>query len=464
MDETADALVEFAAGVRFDELGDRAVHAVRRVLVDSVGCAVAATREPHILALQQLAAGYGGDIASVMGASVRTTADLAAFVNGAMIRCLDFNDDYFGGSGDLGPHPSDNLGGVLAAAESVGADGRSVVEGVVVAYEVVCQLIDSVRPLGRSRTWDYTVLHAAGTALAAGRIFGLDRDQLHDALGLAVVPNVALNQTRHGELSQWKGLAGPYASKAGLFAAALAGAGVRGPREPFAGRAGLSAHLNNPFEVGPFGGGDRPYKVEGVCLKSLPIRYTNQMPTWIAIELHSQLRDEIASGAIESVAVYGLARDVVTRETFPHQWEPKTRDTADHSLPYLVAAALVDGAITEQTFSPQRFGDPALRELMSRIEFRDDERYTAAFPATLTGRLEVLLTSGRTMSAERSNPLGHTANPMSDAQIEGKFLGQVDGILSPDGSRALLDRLWSVEEEASMTLLIAATNTQAAAA
>jgi 2-methylcitrate dehydratase len=454
MDETADALVEFAASVEFDALPVRTTHAVSRVLVDSLGCAVASLNEPHVIALHRLAEAYPGQ-ASVVGTSVRTTADFAAFVNGAMVRCLDFNDDYFGGSGDLGPHPSDNIGGVLAAAESVGADGRAVVEGVVVAYEVVCQLIDQVRPLGRSRTWDYTVFHAAATALAAGRVFGLERARLHDALSLAVVPNLALNQTRNGELSPWKGLAGPYASKAGLFAAVLARAGVAGPREPFAGKAGLSAHLGNPFEVEPFGDSDRPYKVESVCLKSLPVRYTNQMPTLIACELHQQLRE--SGDPIESVVVFGLARDVVTRQTFPHQWEPTTRETADHSLPYLVAVGLVDGAISDLTFAAQRFGDPGVRALMARIEFRDDPRYTAAFPGTLMGRIELRLGSGRVLSLERSNPLGHFANPMTDEQIEEKFLGLVDGVLSAQASRALLDRLWAVPTEGSVTSLLAGT-------
>jgi 2-methylcitrate dehydratase len=464
MDETAGALVAFTASVRFDALPPSAVHAARRVLVDSVGCAVAAAREPTIIGLQQLAQGFAGRT-GLLCADVGTTPDMAAFVNGAMVRWKDFNDDYFGGSGDLGPHPSDNLGGILAAAELAGADGRGIVEGVIVAYEVVCQLIDQVQPLGRKRTWDYTVFHAAATALAAGRLLGLTRDQLSDALSLAVVPNLALNQTRNGELSQWKGLAGPYASRAGLFAALLARAGIAGPPEPFAGRAGLAAHLGNPFPAGPLPGQnqgqnhgqDQPYKVESICVKSLPVRYTNQLPTQIALELHPRLAGELAAGAVESVTVYGLARDVVTREAFPHQWAPSSRETADHSLPYLVAAALVDGSITEQTFSPERYGDPGLRELMLRIEFRGDPRYTAAFPGHQRGRIEVALSSGQVVTLEQSDPLGHPANPMSDDQLTAKFLGQTAGILPDAAAQGLLDRLWALEKQPSAGELLTAT-------
>jgi 2-methylcitrate dehydratase len=465
MDEAADALVGFTASVRFDALPPSAVHAARRVLVDSVGCAVAAAREPTIVGLQQLAQSFAGQT-GLLCANVRTTPDMAAFVNGAMVRWKDFNDDYFGGSGDLGPHPSDNLGGILAAAELAGADGRGIVEGVIVAYEVVCQLIDQVQPLGRKRTWDYTVFHAAATALAAGRLLGLTRDQLSDALSLAVVPNLALNQTRNGELSQWKGLAGPYASRAGLFAALLARAGIAGPPEPFAGRAGLAAHLANPFPAGPLPGQshgqnhgqDHPYKVESICVKSLPVRYTNQLPTQIALALHPRLAGELAASAVESVTVYGLARDVVTREAFPHQWAPSSRETADHSLPYLVAAALVDGSITEQTFSAERYADPGLRELMLRIEFRGDPRYTAAFPGHQRGRIEVALSSGQVVALEQSDPLGHPANPMSDDQLTAKFLGQTEGILPDAAAQGLLDRLWALEKQPSAGELLAATH------
>ncbi|HEY4700335.1 MAG TPA: hypothetical protein VIH64_00515, partial [Streptosporangiaceae bacterium] len=168
-------------------------------------------------------------------------------------------------------------------------------------------------------------------------------------------------------------------------------------------------------------------------------------------------RGELEAGTVESVVVYGLARDVVTREAFPHQWAPSSRETADHSLPYLVAAALADGGITEHTFSPQRYQDPGLRALMLRIEFRDDPAYTAAFPGHLRGRIEVALNSGQVVRLERSDPLGHHANPMSDDQLTSKFLGQTRGILPDAAAQALLDRLWTLEKQPSVRELLSAT-------
>jgi 2-methylcitrate dehydratase len=461
VDVTADRLVGFAAGLRFEDLPARTVHAVKRCVVDAVGCALAAFPRPEIASLRALAARHRADApATLFGTRVRTTPELAGFVNGCMVRCLDFNDDYFGGSGDLGPHPSDNLGGVLAAAESAGRDGRALVEGVVIAYETVGQIVDQLRAPGRDRTWDYTVLHAAGTALGAGRVLGLSPGELRHALGLAVVANVGLYQTRSGELSHWKGFAGPHASRGGLVAAQLAAAGVTGPAEPFEGRAGLCRHLDNPFDLGPFGDATTPYKVESTYVKALPVRYTNQLAIWIALEL----RDQVAPDEIGSIVVHGLARDVVTRERHPELWEPGSRETADHSAPYLIAAALVDGEISGRTFTAERYRDPAVLALAARISFAADPEYSAAFPATLRNRLEVTLRSGRRLTLCRDNPKGHPGNPMSDQELERKFLGQVRGVLPDRRSRALLDQLWALDELADVAALLRLTRVPAGSA
>ena len=166
-----------------------------------------------------------------------------------MIRYLDFSDDYFGGSGDIGPHPSDNICGVMAAAESAGADGRALILGMVIAYEACAHLVDKINYGGVKPTWDYTVLHAIATSLGAGRVLGLSRAQIRDALALATVSNISLLQTRQGELSNWKGIAGPNGSRNGLFAAMLAREGITGPEDPFEGKAGWMKHLQDAIRA-----------------------------------------------------------------------------------------------------------------------------------------------------------------------------------------------------------------------
>ena len=185
VDRTTQAFVTFAHELGFSDLTPGAINAVKRSLIDSIGCAFGAFNADAAKGLRHLASQVTATKpATVIGTNIRTAPDYAALTNGAMIRYLDYSDDYFGGAGDIGPHPSDNIGGVLAAAEAAGADGRALILGIIIAYEACAQLTDRVNHGGVKPTWDYTTLHAISTSLGAGRVLGLTREQLRDALAL----------------------------------------------------------------------------------------------------------------------------------------------------------------------------------------------------------------------------------------------------------------------------------------
>ena len=444
MDKTTDKFVTYVSDLSYSDLTPAAIHAVKRSVVDSIGCAFGAFHAAPLKAIRNLAAQVTAlRPATVIGTQVKTSPELAALANGAMVRYLDFSDDYFGGSGDIGPHPSDNIFGVLAATETTGADGKSFILGTAIAYEACGQIVDQINLRGVKRSWDYPVLHSIGTSLGAGKIMGLSREQMRDALALAVVPNICLNQTRNGQLSNWKGFAGPNGSRNGLFAALLAREGVTGPAEPFEGKAGLMKHLNNPFELGVLGGKGVPFKIEGTFYKCMPVRYTVQLPVWIALELRKKVR--IAD--IEAVCVYVVKRYVISKSDYPEYWDPTTRETADHSAVYLIGAAFVDGEITARTFTAERYRDPAILALIQKIHMEEDKEFSAVFPRTFNCRFKVTLKSGDVIVLHKTNPKGHPANPMSDQEIEEKFLKQADtALLPPKQSRNLLDRLWELEK------------------
>ncbi|MBI4189183.1 MAG: MmgE/PrpD family protein [Betaproteobacteria bacterium] len=441
MDKTTEQFVGYATDLRYSDLTSQAIHAVKRSVLDSVGCALGAFRAEPIKAVRALASRVSATApATVIGTQIKTAPEWAAFASGAMVRYLDFNDDYFGGSGDAGPHPSDNIGGLLAAAESAGVDGKALVLGIALAYETCGQLVDHVSIY--TDGWDYPILHSISTALGAGNIMGLSRKQMGNALGLAIVPNICLSETRLGDVSNWKGFAGPNGSRNGLFAAFLAKEGITGPPTPFEGKAGFMKQLNCSFELGAFGGGQTAFKVEGTFFKHLPVRYDVQLPVGIALEV----RDRVKLADIESICVYLEKRSVVTRAYHPNLWNPISRETADHSGPYLIGAVLVDGGITEKTFTPERYRDPAILGLIQKIRMEEDPQYTATFPRTINSRFEVTLKSGAVITVHKENPKGHPANPMSDQELEAKFLKQVDSVLAKKQSRALLDALWKLEE------------------
>ena len=441
MDATAEKFSAYAADLSYADLTPTAIHSTKRCIVDSIGCAFGAFDADPVKAVRALASQITATRpATLIGTRIKSSPEQAGFVNAAMIRYLDFSDDYFGQSMQAGPHPSDNIGSILAASESVGANGKALILGTVIAYEACAQLVDHITlaPHG----WDYPVMHAVATSLGAGKVMGLTRQQLHHALSLAVVPNICLRETRKGELSVWKGLAGPNSSRAGFLAAQLAQAGITGPDAPFEGAAGFMKQLNVPFKLGKLGGSGTAFKVEGICLKYLPVVYSIQLPVLTAIELRTKVKIE----DIEAIVVYADAH-VARNDIFSaERWDPKTRETADHSGPYLIGAALVDGEITEATMTPQRYRDPAILALIRKIRVEEDKAYTAARPATLNCRIEATLRSGKVVTVHQINPKGHPANPLTDEEIEEKFLKQAQGLLTTKQSRTLLDSLWSLDK------------------
>jgi 2-methylcitrate dehydratase len=451
MDITTRQFSRYAAALSYRDLTSKAIHEAKRCLVDSIGCALGAFHVAPVPAIRALASEVtASQPATLIGTCIRSSAELASFVNGTMIRCLDYSDDYFGvRERQPGPHPSDNIASVLATVESEGGDGRTLILGIALAYEICNQLVDHAI-LHAARGWDHPIMHAIATALAAGKVMGLSEAQLGHAVGLAVVPNICLRQTRSGELSNWKGMAGPNGCRNGYFAAQLARNNITGPAQPFEGNAGFMKQLNTPFRIGPMGGGDTPFKIETTYFKYMPVMYALQLPIWAALELRKKVRIEDVRSITCYVDAFLAGGEVFSAE----RWTPMTRETADHSGPYLIGAALVDGAISAETMTRARYADPAILALTAKIRVEEDPVYTAAFPGLWKCRLEATLASGAVVTVEHTNPKGHALNPLSDAELETKFMQLAGPVLGDTRCRGLLECLWQVEQLSEMHSLM----------
>jgi 2-methylcitrate dehydratase len=276
---------------------------------------------------------------------------------------------------------------------------------------------------------------AIGTACGAGKILGLDRAALANAIAIAITSGVPLGVTRIGELSMWKGCATAAAVRTGVFAAELAAAGMTGPAEPFEGRDGLWQHLAIEAPKWPrFGGGSEPFRILGTSFKAYPSVIHTQGPIGLVLELRRQVAaDDVAS---VRVATYGEA--VRRTATEAEKWDPRTRETADHSIPYLVAAALRDGDVTPATFAASRIQDPALRALIGRLTVVEEPDFSRRYPDESCTRVEITTTGGRRLTAETSHPRGHVRNPLTDAEVETKFRGLAGAALGPEGCGRLL--------------------------
>ena len=438
----AERLGEYAASLTFDRLDDKTVHEVRRRLIDSFACALGAWEANAANVARAICRRVTSDpAATFLGGANKTLPALAAFCNGVLFRYLDFNDTYL----SLEPaHPSDNLAAVLAAGQAAGRSGREMIAAAVLAYEIQCRLCDAASI--RKNGWDHVTYGAFSTSAAAAKLFGLDAGQITQALNLAGTPNVTLRQTRAGELSEWKGCAFANASRNGIFAAMLAAEGLTGPAPIFEGEMGFFKQVSGPFELAKLGGekaGDRDYMIKKTSIKFWPAEYHSQSAIHAALELRPQIADV---SQIRSLDIYSFdaAVDIIGKD--PEKWRPKTRETADHSLPYCTAVALADGDVTLDSFSEARLRDEQLLALVAKIKIHRDAALTARYPRGIPNRLEVTLADRRKLIAENEFPRGHDQNPMTDAEVESKFQRMAASRLDASRARRILDLCWRLDE------------------
>ncbi len=431
----ANRLADYAVSLRFDQLPTAVVHETKRRFIDSIATAVGAMRSDAYAVARRCALRVKGEPDAGLFGGGRSSAEWATFVNGLLIRYLDFNDTYL----SLEPaHPSDNLAPVLAVGDTVRAPGPALITAAVLAYEIQCRFCDAASL--RKQGVDHVTYGAISSAAAACKLMGLDATKATHAVGIAGVCNVALRQTRAGELSMWKGCAFANAARNGVFAALLAAEGMTGPAPIFEGELGFMKLVTRepftPARFGAEGGGDPSFMLTRTYIKFWPAEYHSQS----AIDAALQLRREIGPdriGAIRSLDIhtFDACYDIIGK--YPEAWAPRTRETADHSLPYCTAAALADGDVTLATFDAKRFTDPALLALTAKIKVHRD--------AELSKRL----------MKEVEFPRGHAENPMTDAEVEQKFRTQVEPRLGKAKADRILAACWDLEKLKTAGELIA---------
>jgi len=408
-DATVRAIARYAADIRFAGLPAEAVRACKRRIADTLACGIAAyDAEPSRIARALALRTDVADGARVLGTARRALPELAAFANTAMARYLDGNDCFPGGGG----HPSGVIAPVLAAAQVAGADGRDVIAAIVVGYEVHRALHESLHVM--TRGLDHAFYPAVAAAVASARLLRLDGARMVNAISLATTANLPLAVTRRGQLSMWKGVAEANAVRNGLFAALLAQAGMTGPGRPFDGALGLR-DLAGPVDATRLG--RAPLAIVEADMKFFVTEYHSQGPLAAALSLAGGRDvDEIAAIHIRT---YEFAHREIGSGA--EKWRPATRETADHSLPYIVAATLVDGGFSDAIFAPARFSDPRILALADRITVAEDHAFTCAFPAKFPCHVEVRLQDDTTRAAGIDVPHGHHDDPLTDAEVAAKF-------------------------------------------
>jgi 2-methylcitrate dehydratase len=441
----AHQLADYACAIRFEDLSKDVVHEVKRRVIDSLGCALGAWKEEPCAIARKVASNFSAEEGStIIGTNHKAPPDWAAFANGCCIRYFDYNDTYLSKEP---AHPSDNISAALAVAESVGASGRELITAIALAYEVQCRFCDAASI--RARGWDHVTYGAFSTALASAKLMKLDSKRTRHAVNIAGVAGAAMRQARVGELSHWKGVAFANAARHGVFSALLARAGMTGPGPIFEGQMGfekqLGVSLGNVAEkfAVPFAKtGDGPASmILRTSIKFWPAEYHSQSAIEAALFLRNQIGGvEVKSMRIES---HDASVDIIGSE--PEKWRPETRETADHSLPYITAIALIDGEVTEKQFQPERFSDPKIWKFLENVKVERNAELSALYPDAVANIVHVDLVDGRRLTKRVDYPLGHAKNPLKDLQVEEKFNVLVDPMLGSDRARKIIDIVWKLD-------------------
>jgi 2-methylcitrate dehydratase len=437
-DNTVSQLAAFASGFGVDDLTADAIVDAKRRLIDTLGCAYGGYDNPPAVIARELASDYhGARESSVLGMGSRTTTEMAAFANGIMIRALDFNDVNKGLR--AGGHPSDVIPAVLAVADAYHLSGRHALLGLVVAY----QGYGSIPVHIKKRGWDQGILVGVGVAMGVGAMLGLETDQIANAISLAVTPSAPLAVTRRGDLSMWKNCASAAASQTALFATFLAARGMTGPQKVFEGTHGVWEQLTGEFavQVDP---GQHGLRIGQSDIKCFPSCGSTQAPLSTFIDMTRDLKPD----DVDQIEVRTHWDTWFETGHEPEKWDPKSHETADHSLPYVMAVALRDGNVTPASFSDEAIADPALRTVMNKIRIVEDPALTALRPAQTLSDIDIVTRDGRKLTARTDIPRGDHANPLSDSELEKKFRGMAEAVASSSACDRVLERLWALDREA----------------
>jgi len=413
----AEQLASFVHLASYRDISPAALEALKVRVLDSIGCAYGSLDGAPVRMLRRHVDEFGGKPLCTLISGGRSAPDRAALCNGAMVRYLDYNDSYLAKGETC--HPSDNLGAVLAAAEYAGIPGKEFLTALAVAYQVQCRLSDDA-PV-RARGFDHVTQGAIAAAAGAAKALRLDPQRTANAVSIAGTANNALRVTRTGELSHWKGLAAPNASAAGLSAAFLAMRGVTGPRELFEGTKGWMQVVSGPFEVD--WAAENLERVARTILK----KYNAEIHSQSAIEGMIALMSDGGFTATDiqriRVDIFDVAYLIIGGGAEGDKMNVHTKEEADHSLPYILAVAAIDGKVTPAQYAPDRIVREDVQGLLRRVEVVPDPDFSRRFPDELPCRLGVTLKDGRILEKEMTDYEGFHTRPMSWESATRKFHG-----------------------------------------
>ena len=429
-----ERLADFVVRVGYDDLSIHARHMLKAHTLDALGCAIGALDADPVARLRRQVDLFGGQPLATFIGGGRSAPDRVALYNAALVRYLDFNDAFLAPGETC--HPSDNIAPVLAASEFAAQDGKSFLLSLAVAYQTQCRLSQAA-PV-RAKGFDHTTQGAYAVAAGVAKALGLSATQTAQAIAVSGTANNALRVTRTGALSHWKGLAYPFTAFAATNAAFLAREGITGPREVFEGNKGFIEAISGAFSI------DWDHENLDLVTQTILKRYNAEIHSQSALEGVLTLRarhhlqpEDIAQIARVDVEIFDVAHNIIGGGEEGDKRLVRTKEEADHSLPYLLAVALLDGEVTPAQFTPERILRDDAQQLLRRISVRALPRLSEAFPRSMPCRIVITLRDGRALEIEQDDYEGFHTRPMPWDHVVAKF----NRLAAPFAERALRDEI-----------------------
>jgi 2-methylcitrate dehydratase len=446
-----EIMAKWAAGLRFEDVAADAAHEAKRYLLDSLGCALGGYRQHDVkIALDVFAEIAAAGPATVIGSGARSDVVSASLANALMVRVMDYNDIYWKQDPS---HPSDIIPAAIACGERAGGDGRELVVGIVLGHEFEQRLCEAAFPGIRERGWHHATLTAFASPIVAGRMLHLPAEKIQHAIGISASRHCTLGAVTAGKLTMMKNTVDPMATQSGVLAALLAEKGYTGPEHVIDGKEGL-VHCYGPewkLEVLTAGLGES-FRITQCGMKAFPTEALTHAPISAVIAIVKE--QDLAPEQIAEVHIRSLHRaaDILAD---PSKYEPWSKETADHSLPYCIAAALVDRNVTPAAFTDAKIHDPRLRAQLPKVKVVADEEIEKLFPALQRVIVKISTTDGRSFEKQLDYPKGDPRNPLTDAEVEAKFDALAEGVISVETGRRVKEAVWHLETLASISELMA---------
>jgi 2-methylcitrate dehydratase len=435
-------MADFAINLKYEDIPAESIREAKRFLLDSVGCALAAVDNEDMAAMYRFVDKLGGTAESTLiGTGTKTNAPNAALLNSLLVRALDYNDIYW----EQDPsHPSDIIFGAISPAEALGKNGKEALLGIIIAYELEMRWCLACFPGVREVGWHHATLTQFVSPFVAGRMYGLDADQMVAAAGISGSSHFTLGGVVAGHLTNMKNTADPLATQAGVLAALMAREGYTGPVEVIEGKEGFQ-HVIHNVQLKPdilLDGLREKFLITQCGYKAFPTEALTHQP--ISAVLNVMQKNNLVAEDLAEIHIQTTTRgaDILSD---PSKYDPQTKETADHSLPYCIAAAAADGGVWPTSFEEEKLFDPRIRALLKKIKVVSNAEIDGLFPGVKRAIATLTTNDGKVFSETVDHAKGSPQNPMTDDDLVAKFRANAHGVVSQARQDEIIDATWKFD-------------------